>query len=655
MSNSEGWNTVNMETKKRVRLLHYMLTFTQKPHIEMMDLECFREVITPEGLKLILSKSFFVNYTLQMNQINKLTLLQGLYLRAFIKIHMHADLKFKAVIDSSMVDIDHPYIRQTIREENRKDSFLHDKYIKGLDVENLILKMIDEFFPGISGIWIDHNHLLPSSVLQFALECFEYGFISPPVAKQILKKLTKATTHLIKLEEGWSDRLAEVNKFSDMIKANNITSLFAKNRELMALLLIQILVTISDSYFLDIYDKYINKIQQARNLHPAKAEEHEKAIEQNLAGDFLDGFAFYDKSVNDSVLYITMNYLSETVYLSDQKGMTTYSKAAVEKLFLYITSTGRDVFLNSLKSVDAKDLRYFSATDVVSNSTRDFCDKLGSALRELLRMISMQMFDRITGALSKDFQFPKDDNSLLKTFIPSEAPTLPDIIQKVLNNIQREINRDETLSMDVKVALVKESVPLALLAIADYVSEYFGTDVQIAKKSVIDSLILISKDNNYCKGQLFKSDGCYHLLRLMKRLDHSVYFLLVELCNEANITNYVCNEFYMDFIKVYIEVEDKVRTYMPNYIRWATSLIQAHDADKSVKVPLPEKKVKEIRDFMNGSPSNLDMDLGVIFILMNKVISKTFRKEFLNELEKLQGAFQYQEVIYQSLADVYIP
>src|SRR3990167_4266661 len=179
MSNSEGWNTVNMETKKRVRLLHYMLTFTQKPHIEMMDLECFREVITPEGLKLILSKSFFVNYTLQMNQINKLTLLQGLYLRAFIKIHMHADLKFKAVIDSSMVDIDHPYIRQTIREENRKDSFLHDKYIKGLDVENLILKMIDEFFPGISGIWIDHNHLLPSSVLQFALECFEYGFISP--------------------------------------------------------------------------------------------------------------------------------------------------------------------------------------------------------------------------------------------------------------------------------------------------------------------------------------------------------------------------------------------------------------------------------------------------------------------------------------------
>lgn len=50
-----------------------------------------------------------------------------------------------------------------------------------------------------------------------------------------------------------------------------------------------------------------------------------------------------------------------------------------------------------------------------------------------------------------------------------ERARLGDIVLRILSFIEKKCEENP----DYKVALVKESVPLALLALADYIGEYF--------------------------------------------------------------------------------------------------------------------------------------------------------------------------------------
>ena len=97
-----------------------------------------------------------------------------------------------------------------------------------------------------------------------------------------------------------------------------------------------------------------------------------------------------------------MNYLSNTVYLSIQKSMDSKSRAAVEKVFLFITSTIRDIFLSSLKRIKSADLKYFEEVDIIGPQIRTECDKLGYSLRLLLKMIAQGTFARSDGLMLKE-------------------------------------------------------------------------------------------------------------------------------------------------------------------------------------------------------------------------------------------------------------
>ena len=174
------------------------------------------------------------------------------------------------------------------------------------------------------------------------------------------------------------------------------------------------------------------------------------------------------------MLQITMNYLSNTVYLSIQKSMDTKSRAAVEKVFLFITSTIRDSFLSSLKRIKSADLRYFEEADIISPQVRNECDKLGYSLRLLLKMIAGGTFARQDGLMMKDTLKDEDQfKEYLSQYTPMERARLGDIVLRILSFIEKKCEENQ----DYKVALVKESIPLALIALADYIGEYFGSQV----------------------------------------------------------------------------------------------------------------------------------------------------------------------------------
>ena len=127
----------------------------------MLDLSGVRKIIDTKKLKVLFEKSFFINLTVQENKYNALMTMQGFYLKCFIYFQLRHDLRFKATIDSFMIEVDNPYTRSMIRRENREDKYLSAKYLGSkpdeFNIMDFCLKLLDKFFPNIAGIWADHN------------------------------------------------------------------------------------------------------------------------------------------------------------------------------------------------------------------------------------------------------------------------------------------------------------------------------------------------------------------------------------------------------------------------------------------------------------------------------------------------------------------
>jgi hypothetical protein len=614
------WKSGSDENKRRMRILRFMIAFRGKEHLEMLNFSTFRDMLSIDSLKALFTKQSFVNFTIQEKQVNTLLNIQGYFLKNFIYFHMRHDMRFKATIDSTMIDLDNPYTRHTIRDENRADKILGPKYIEQLDIENFSINLLEKFFPDIAGIWADHTHNAPYYILEFIKIGFEYGFFKLESSLLLLEKLKKITTNLIKLEEGWLDKLNEVNKFSDMIKASNITNLFAKCRENMAYILVHIIILHSDIAFVEKYPKFVKfKADRMERARKQGVQMKSQDLESDIIEEFERGFCFNNKDINDTILFITMNYLSNTVYISMQKSMNPSSREAVEKIFLYITSHNRDTFLNSLKQIKLEDLRYFEENDVVSDDIRDTCDDLGYSMRKLLQLIGMGEFDKITGALNKELIRDAEFEKYLKDYVPSDNPTLPSIIKRLLSKIDDGMRKDD----DFKVALVKESIPLQLISMVDYISEYFvvGKQVQSINKEILSKLNNICAGNNYSKSQLFKGDSLFHLKRLLYRYDKDIFLFINNLCVEDNIGFYLGKDIFIEFLKIYKKFNSEICKHLD----------------------------------LENPAQNLNIEDCIILLLMTKIITKLFKKPFLDDREKLQYALIAQEVIQPQLEEIYFP
>ena len=136
---------------------------------------------------------------------------------------MKHDMRFKARIDSLQIEMDNPYSRQQIRDENRKDPIIGMKYLKEMEVDEWCKHLLENFYPNISGIWADHTHVCHVEILAIVRFCFECGFIDLQDSEVILVALRRVVNSLLKLEEAWSEKLSKIKKISDNLRANYVT------------------------------------------------------------------------------------------------------------------------------------------------------------------------------------------------------------------------------------------------------------------------------------------------------------------------------------------------------------------------------------------------------------------------------------------------
>ena len=235
--------------------------------------------------------------------------------------------------------------------------------------------------------------------------------------------------------------------------AHNFTTHFANCRENIACILIQIITFYYDAYFLDYFPKYLGKGMS------------EEAAIKRIEGDIKGGvIPLFDTRLNENILFITVNYLSDPMTIGRKQSSSIESREAVEKLFLYVTSDINDCFLESIKQVTSYELKYFEYRDVISKRHRDYSDDMSYVLKELLYLIGHGAFGKNTMLFTKK-HLVEDLRSDLKSYFfkANEHTTLFDIVRDILKDIDRDMD-----DVDYKFALTKESIPIMLLAIANY-------------------------------------------------------------------------------------------------------------------------------------------------------------------------------------------
>jgi hemerythrin-like domain-containing protein len=188
-----------------------------------------------------------------------------------------------------------------------------------------------------------------------------------------------------------------------------------------------------------------------------------------------------------------------------------------------------------------------------------------------------------------------------------------------------------------RVALVKESVPLMILALADYITEYFeeNKDRKQLVKELFNTLYVICTGNNNCKGQIFKGDGLRHLTSLIDRENNACFFFLNRICDsDDNIAIFLGRGFFSEIIRVYKKFQQEI---LEDYKFAANDLKNLNG-----KLDQPINK-------------NIDVDDWVLYIILNKLFSKLMDKKFINETAKLQSSLEIQEALFPSLGSILLP
>ena len=642
---------------KRIEMLRGFLEFRKRRHLEMVDFNEIRKLIDIKKLKCLFSKEYFINFTVQENATNDLLSIQGYFLKCFIYFHMKHDMRFKATIDSFMIEMDNPYTRNAIREHNKSNEELSKNYIENpqFNIEDFCQQLLDKFFPSnISGMWCQFNHMAPAYILQMVKISFEYGFISPSRARLMLPSLAKAADSLLKLEASWKDPTFEEKRISVKAKVRSIMTLFSKCREHMAMIIIQMLVLLNDEVFMKKYPDFI--------ADASKEDEIKKDIKKS--------FILFNKEFNDDLLFITMNYLSIDVEILGYRAITDFCKVSVEKIYLFLTTIQRDCFLNSLKQVTVEDLYTFQLLEKNSvdpqkakhaSQMRDDAIKYSNSLKKILELISRGVFEPGVGKMNPNYPEDTAYLQLLKQYSDSSTANLPEFLQKLTLKLIDLTN----IMPDFKVFAAIEAIPLILIAIVDYCADYkhdkrpefrlkksplnklaFAKDTDehptvpvpesrgryfnqetYDKISMycFDAISALTRNNNFSKAQMFKGDGFYHLKKLLSNLDIQAFMYLFTLSSEPNSAAILGRDVFYIFLQTYESFNKEICTDLQDHADLAQTT------------------------------NRMDVTKCGTLLVMLKFLTKIITKPFLNESEKLRTMMLTQEIIFEHISKTFLP
>ena len=141
---------------------------------------------------------------------------------------------------------------------------------------------------------------------------------------------------------------------------------------------------------------------------------------------------------------------------------------------MYVTSSGKDSFIESIKQIASKDLKYISGRYKIAPLFYNKADNLAACFRDLLMLLGRGSFDKKTTQVLEGASKHDLESDLKKYFPSGENGQFKDIVLNIFEDMKKHLEQ-----YDFKRTLVKESVPVCLLALANYSRQFFTSEQEL--------------------------------------------------------------------------------------------------------------------------------------------------------------------------------
>jgi hypothetical protein len=234
---------------------------------EMLDHSLFQTLFP---LKVIDQYLRIVNRVYGKPVYDKALRFQTNLLEIFLWHHLCPDTRFHSKITTVDINVIDPFLRTKIRERNRNDQKLKDKYFNSsFDLKKFVFMLLENYFPNVTWRYIGGGQEMHRWSLYLLLQIFELGLFKVEELGELVNVLLQKLENLLVLEKrSYQDFETSLKGYPGFNKT--LKAYFYECKQIVAAICIQIAMLLNDQSFLESYPLFNPELKIGDNPNKEK-------------------------------------------------------------------------------------------------------------------------------------------------------------------------------------------------------------------------------------------------------------------------------------------------------------------------------------------------------------------------------------------------
>lgn len=232
------------KTLHRKLFLTFFNRINSQFFFEAIDAKIFKQIFTLPVIKLYMDNP---NYTFGKKVYDETLRVHTQLLLAFLNLHLKYDFRYRAKIDTMKISTMDPFFRQKIRNANKNDPIIKEKYFcQSFSLKQFIKSLMENYFPNVGWRWIGAGHQAHVKTLEIIVHTLELGLWEANEIRELMRDIYSKADTLRKLENFCKN---DARNLSIVMKNEMVTQL-SLCRQHIGFIMIQCLTIINDYAFL---------------------------------------------------------------------------------------------------------------------------------------------------------------------------------------------------------------------------------------------------------------------------------------------------------------------------------------------------------------------------------------------------------------------
>ena len=549
----------------------------------------------------------------------------------FIRYYLNKDLKTLDKLDSQDIETYSPLARHAIREKNRNNSYIREKYFNAeFDVHKFAIKLVEKFVPGATWRWIGGNHKAHVYCIKICKLLMEYGLLDESQCEEIKNALYLKIPVYRSLETIIDRDASSISEYWVNIWYDGLKAI----REYYCEILVNYIYMKKDNEILGMMQKLM--VQKMKN--------------ESITLDFLkenisfENSLFFDESFSKKIMEFLHGYILSQNTINKKSLTTSMKIESIIDNLLQSFSNIEDPYLRSLRMLRDQDFENFL---VEMNTPHHEKIDLTSSAKEISKIRSRIIQGTYT---YKEVELFKDIENVLDQL--NDKLNYVEESQKESKNLyhcQRALfNLDIPMSIELILACFCNDIKKV-----DYkpLMNKFGSLIKYFLKDNIENHSIHWVENNFWnyENMLYVlpeeiSDLLYQCFKENSQAMYAKEYILdVILCifgkqiklEEKNFTYYRSLSKLLDIITLHHQEKyEKIFNWIPEYdIRITMDLVTY------TELLLPDEIEKLLENYNNNPESLEDTKLNFLMNALNLIQISTRYRFVETSYKKINEAF----------------